>query len=235
MAESETSVAIVTGASSGIGRCTAQRLVEAGYRVVLAARTESKLNEAVEQIGSERAEPHPCDVTDAEQVEGLIEKTAEDHGRIDVLANVAGMVMSKPLAKCTQEDWQQMVDVNLTSVFTATRAVWPVFQKQKSGQIVNFSSMASKDPFPGFGIYATVKVGVNMLTMMTAQEGKRIGVRSVCLAPGAVETPMLRSIFSEKQVPADQALDPDELASIVRDCVTGERDYESGQTLFVNR
>jgi len=229
---SDQPVAIVIGASSGIGRNTALRLAEADYRTVLLARRRDKLEELASEIGPS-AWPIECDVTDAEALEREIGAVAEQWGRIDALANIAGMALLKPLAETTLDEWRQMVDVNMTATFAATRAVWPTFARQKSGVIVNISSMASKDPFPGFGVYATVKAAVNMLTYMTGQEGRKIGVRAVCIAPGAVETSMLRSLFSEKQVPSDKAMDPDRLACRIRDCITGAEEVDNGQTIFV--
>ncbi len=225
--------AIVTGASSGIGRATAIRLAEADFRTVLLARSEDKLKELAADIGPS-AWPLPCDVADPAAIDQAVGQVAEQWGRIDALANIAGKALLKPIAQTEVEEWRQMVDVNLTSVYAATRAVWPVFTQQKSGMIVNVSSMAAKDPFPGFGVYATVKAAVNMFTHMTAQEGKKIGVGAVCIGPGAVETPMLRGMFTEKQVPADKALEPDQVAQLIRDCITGDRAFTPGETIYVN-
>lgn len=232
---SDTPIAIVTGASSGIGRAVAQSLHEAGYHVVAAARTESKLSELADELGGERVTVKPTDLADADQVTQLVESTAADLGRLDLLANVAGHAVLKPLADTSVDEWRECFEVNLTASFVATKAAWPTFGAQKSGLIVNFSSMASKDPFPGFGAYAAAKVGVNMLTLMTAREGEKIGVRSVCIAPGAVETPMLRGMFDEKAIPKDQALEPSALADLTVKLATGKREFQSGQTIFISK
>ncbi len=225
-------IAIVTGASSGIGRATAIRLAEADYRTVLLARSEDKLNDLAADIGP-GARPIVCDVSDGPALQRTVERVAAEFGRIDALVNIAGMALLKPLADCRLDEWRQMVDVNLTAVFAATTAAWPTMQARGAGCIVNISSMASKDPFPGFGIYATVKAGVNMLTHMTGQEGRKVGIRAVCIAPGAVETPMLRSLFNESQLPPDKAMPPDRLACLIRDCITGDHAFEPGQTIYV--
>jgi NAD(P)-dependent dehydrogenase (short-subunit alcohol dehydrogenase family) len=192
-------------------------------------------DQIAERHGENRVLVAPTDVSDPEQAEALIEQAVDRFGRIDLLANIAGKALLKPLASTEVEEWREMVDANLSSAFYTTKAAWPTFKRQKSGFIVNFSSMASKDPFKGFGVYATVKVGVNMLTMMTAREGKSIGLRAVCIAPGAVETGMLRSMFSTDAVPEEKSLDPMQVAELIRDCVSGKREFDPGQTLFVER
>jgi len=231
----ETPIAIVTGASSGIGQATARSLHKADYHVVVAARTEAKLSALAEELGGDRVTVKPTDLLDADQVTQPVESTAADLGRLDVLANVAGQALLKPLANTSVDEWRACFEINLTASFVATKAAWPTFRKQKAGLVMNVSSMASKDPFPGFGAYASAKVGVNMLTLMTAREGEKIGVKAVCIAPGAVETPMLRGMFNEKTIPKDQSLEPQALADLIVKLVTGEREFQSGQTIFISR
>jgi len=128
----------------------------------------------------------------------------------------------------------QVIDTNLTSVVHLTAAVWPHLRKSDEhagGVIVNVSSMASFDPFPGFALYAAAKIGVNMFTLCTGREGAEHGIRAVCIAPGAVETSMLRGLFDESVIPPDKALSPDAVAACIADCITGRRDYESGETI----
>lgn len=227
-------VAIITGASSGIGLAAAKLLAEAGYRLALASRTQAKLDEAAAEIDGETF-VHACDVGEFEQAEELVKATHEHFGRVDALVNNAGTAYLKSIAETTAEQWRSNVDVNLTSVFATTRAVWPIFQQQESGIIANVSSMASKDPFPGLGVYGAAKVGVNMLTLVAAREGAELGITTVCIAPGAVETPLLRSMFDEKKVPAKFTLQPDEVATTIRDCITGQRAFTSGETIFMSR
>lgn len=228
-------VAIVTGASSGIGRALATLLVQRGHHVVLAARTEQKLEELANVLGSDLTSVHACDVGNAQQVESLVTQTVEKHGRLDVLANIAGMALLKPIEQTTLEEWQRVMDVNATSAFVATKAAWPTFKSQKSGFVANLSSMASGDPFPGFGAYGAAKAAVNLVTRMTAMEGEKIGVRAVCIAPGAVETPMLRGMFDEKMIPTDKTLSPEELAELIVGCLDGTRPFDPGETIFVSR
>ncbi len=237
---SNQNVAVITGGGSGIGRAAAVALAEQDYAVVLAGRTESKLKETAdlitEQVGDDPPVlTKPADVTDAEQAEELVDAATEEFGRLDALVNVAGFAQVAALEKSTADLWRKMIDTNLSSVIYLTTAAWPVFKEQGRGMVVNVSSMAARDPLPGFALYAAAKVGVNMFTLMTAREGKDIGVKAVCVAPGAVETEMLRGMFDEKMVPADQCLAPEDVAAVIRDCITGDRKFTSGESIFVNR
>lgn len=225
-------VAIVTGAGSGIGRATAARLAAAGHHVVLAARTEAALRETADQIEGDAALVRPTDVSDPDACSALLADVTEQCGRLDVLANVAGYAELSPIRETTNDMWRTTIDANLSSVLYLTRAAWPLMSRA-GGIIINISSVAAKDPFPGFAAYATAKAGLNMLTLMTAREGESSGVKAVGIGPGAVETPMLRGLFSTDQLPESATLDPDDIAVAVRDVVTGARSFTSGETFYI--
>jgi NAD(P)-dependent dehydrogenase (short-subunit alcohol dehydrogenase family) len=230
-------VAIVTGGSSGVGRQTGRLLAAAGYAVALAARSEDKLDEAVAEAQADAADGArviavPTDVTDPDAVDRLIERVIDELGGLHALCNVAGDAPLCPIHAIEPDAWRRCVDVNLSAIVYTTRAAWEPLKKQ-GGTIVNVSSMASIDPFKGFAMYAAAKVGVNMFTKATADEGSNAGIKAVCLAPGAIETPMLRANFSENAIPRANALDPADLAQIIVDLITGARDYQSGETLVV--
>jgi len=231
---SDVPVALVTGGSSGIGRAVAQRLAGQGYRLVLVARHVRGLEEVASELETETAVAS-ADVGELEEAGKIMDMVRDRFGRLDVLVNNAGMAHLKTLKDATLDEWHEMLSVNASSVFAMTKAAWPLFADQKAGMVVNISSMAAKDPFPGLGLYGACKAAVNLLTLVTAREGKSIGLKAVCIAPGAVETPLLRSMFSEKQVPASAALDPDEVAEVVHHCVTGEREFERGETIYVSK
>lgn len=232
-------VAIVTGGGSGIGRAVALQLAESGYRIALTGRTGARLEETAAQINGSppEAEPivFPADVSVPAQVHELVEHVVAQAGRIDALVNVAGFAGLRTIEQTDPDFWQRMIDVNLSSVVHLTREAWPHLVSEPGRIVVNISSMASRDPFPGFAAYAAAKAAVNMFTLVTAREGKRAGLRSVCIAPGAVETDMLRSMFDEKTLPSDQALSPDEVARLIVDCITGRRSFDSGQTIFIHK
>ncbi|MBI1372825.1 MAG: SDR family NAD(P)-dependent oxidoreductase [Phycisphaera sp.] len=232
--------AIVTGAGSGIGRAVALRLARAGWSVALAGRTDATLRETAEAIREATGNGvdtliQPTDVADATQCEAMIATVEARYGRIDAVVHSAGFVAMASLAATDASTWRQSIDVNLSAAMYLTHHAWRLFRKQRSGVVVNVSSMASVDPFPGLGAYATAKAGLNMLTRVTATEGAEIGVRAVAVAPGAVETPMLRGLFDEAAIPRSATLAPDDVAELIVGCVTGERDFVSGQTITIVR
>ncbi len=232
------SVAIVTGAGSGIGRATAMRLAKAGHTVVLVGRTLAKLHETIRQVEDEMANPprlavQHMDITDPHAVDTLIDATVESFGHIDALVNVAGYASLKSVSEISPDAWRKTVDTNLSSVVYLTQAAWSHLARADNAIVVNVSSMASKEPFPGLGLYAAAKIGVNMLTKVTANEGKDKGIRAVAVAPGAVETPMLRDMFDTAMLPEDKTLTPDDVASLITACITGERSFEPGETIFL--
>lgn len=234
MNEYELPVAIITGAGSGVGRDLAVLMSEAGYRCVLAARTLSALEEtealAASEVPGAECLPVPTDVADPSAVQALIDQTLERFGRIDALANVAGYAPLQPIQRIEDETLKTCTAVNFDAVVYTTRAVWPTFKSQKSGVFCNVSSMGAFDPFTGFNIYGAMKAAVNIFTKATADEGKRLNINAYCIAPGAIETPMLRKNFSEKAIPAENTLDPLDVAAAIRDCLTGKTDMQSGET-----
>jgi 3-oxoacyl-[acyl-carrier protein] reductase len=226
----EDKIAIITGAGSGIGRAAAVQLGDAGYCVVLVSRSRNKLEQTAELVQGETF-VCPADLSDPRAITMLTEDVLASFGRVDALVNVAGCAQLLSIDQITPENWRQTIDVNLSAAVLLTAALWPTFKTQNSGVVVNVSSMASIDPFPGFSIYAAAKTGLNMFTQCTAQEGEPIGVRAVSIAPGAVETPLLRSMFDEQTIPTDKTLAPDAVAAVICGCVTGERVFENGKTI----
>ena len=229
-------VAIVTGAGSGIGRATGILLARSGYHLTLVSRSRDKLEETADLAGQTAAPGVACfvaptDLRDVTATSTLAQQTFERFGRLDAIANVAGDAPMMPIEQVTPDAWRYCIDVNLSAVVHLTASAWPIFRAQGSGVIVNISSMASIDPFPGLAIYAAAKAGLNMFTQCTAQEGQPIGVKAVAIAPGAVETPMLRALFDEDTIPPNNTLDPDEVAKMIMDCITGERAFEPGETI----
>ncbi|MEM7681470.1 MAG: SDR family oxidoreductase [Planctomycetota bacterium] len=228
--------AIVTGAGSGVGRDLALLLAEEGLRVVMVARTESKLREAEAFIRSEgtptaELEVRPCDVSDSHAVKSLVDGVAEAFGGVDYLANVAGAAPIQPIERIEDDALRANLAVNFESVVYLTRACWPYFKKQKAGAVCNVSSMAAFDPFRGFNMYGAAKAAVNLFTKATADEGQRLGIRAAAVAPGAIETPMLRQNFSTKAIPETNTLDPLDVAAVIRDVLLGRREVEPGGTI----
>ncbi len=234
MNETEIPVVIITGAGSGVGRDLALLMAEAGYACVLAARTKSALESTAAFCSAEvpgcKTLIVPTDVADPAQVNQLIQTTLKHLGRIDALANIAGYAPLQPIQRIEDETLQRCTAVNFNAVVYTTRAVWPTFKAQKSGVVCNVSSMGAFDPFTGFNIYGAMKAAVNIFTKATADEGKRLNVNAYAIAPGAIETPMLRANFSEKAIPKEGTLDPMDVAAAISKCLTGKTDMQSGET-----
>jgi len=246
-----TPTAIITGAGSGIGRATALRLAGMGFAIALVGRTTETLKTVAAEIAPRGPAPLiiPANVSKPEQVESMVQRTFKHFGRIDVLINNAGMAPAVSLADLTPKLWQEILDTNLSSAFYATRAVWPIMKAQHAsptpttppipdamgGVIINISSMAAKDPFPGLGAYAVAKIGLNMLSQVTAREGDSVGIRAIAIAPAAVETPMLRKFVGDQPIDPNQILHPDDIAAAITDFITGPLRHSSGETLYLHR
>lgn len=227
-------VIILTGAGGGIGRATAVELCRRGATVVLVGRTRSSLDETA-ALCDARGVVRCADVTDSPAVTRLIDSVVADFGRLDGLVNNAGVAPLRPITETTDELWRQTIDTNLSAAFYLCRAAWPVFAQQRRGVVVNLSSESARDPFLGFSAYGAAKAGLNTLTIALAAEGKPHGIRVHGVAPGAVETPLLRSIVSAEQFPTDQTLDPADVARVIADCINGPLRHTSGETIYLNR
>jgi len=248
-------VAIVTGAGRGIGRAIAQRLAAAGAAVAVASRTTSEIDETrrlIEKAGG-RAVAIPADVTKEPDVQRLVEQTRAAFGRIDILVNNAGVA---PLAKIEEMQpaaFDAVVATNIRAVYLCSRAVWPDliksaatcgtgvspvnsaagFQPVGGGTIINISSMASFDPFPGFAAYGAAKAFVNIYTKALATEGAPQGIRVYAIAPGAVETSMLRGRFPD--YPSEKTLSPVDVAALVESLLSPLCSHKSGETITIKK
>lgn len=237
---SPTPVAVITGAGSGIGRATALALGARGWRVVLAARTEGALRETADLVrkgapGAPDPIVIPTDVAEPDQVRALIDRAHAGAGRLDALVNNAGLATLLPIAKTDERAFLESLQVNSVAPALAILRAWPHFAAQRSGCVVNVSTMGTSDPFPGFFAYAAAKASVNLMARSCALEGKSIGVRAFAVAPAAVETPMLRSLFDLRTVPSKACLTPEDVARVIVDCVLGQRDADNGKTIFLAR
>src|SRR5438552_200676 len=180
-------VAVVTGASSGIGEATARRLAEAGYAVVLAARREDRIAELASELGGESIAV-ATDVADEKACRALIERAKSELGRLDVLVNNAGVMLLGPIQGTDTDEWRQMVNVNLLGLMYCSQAAIPVMQEQGSGFIVNVSSVAGRVARLGSGVYNATKWGVVAFTESLRQEALNSNIRVAVVEPGFVET-----------------------------------------------
>ena len=189
-------LAVVTGASRGIGAATAEAMAAAGAHVVLAARDREALDEIAARIRDSGGEatPAPTDVSKAGDVERLF-ADVEGMGSLAALVCAAGALKSVPFAEITPEVWAEILDVNLTGSFLCCREAFIAMRRSGEGRIVNFASLSgvyATEKFPGLAAYNVSKYGVIGLTEAIAAEGKEHGISAVCISPGAVDTAMLR-------------------------------------------
>jgi NAD(P)-dependent dehydrogenase (short-subunit alcohol dehydrogenase family) len=234
----QTRVSIITGASRGIGLATAQRFARNGFAIVAAARGEAALRDAADTIRAETAPPADVETiaADAGSPAGARQIAAaamKRFGRIDVLVNNAGAAATNPIPGFDDATFSLLLSANVASVFLMTREVWPIMQRQRGGTIVNISSIASIDSFPGFTVYGACKSWVNAFTKAAAEEGRQHNIRVLAVAPGAVETRMLRDAFPN--FPSDQTLDPQDVAAAIDACCDPRLIHATGATLFVRK
>jgi NADP-dependent 3-hydroxy acid dehydrogenase YdfG len=189
MSEMESKVVIITGASSGVGEATACRLGASGAKLMLAARREDRLKDlvaAIEKTGGTVAY-RVTDVADRAQVQALAEATLETYGRIDVLVNNAALMPVSPLDQIKVDEWDQIIDVNLKGVLYGIAAVLPTMRQQKSGHVINLSSIGGHKVFPGAAVYCATKYAVRAISEGLRLESKG-EIRSTIISPGAVAT-----------------------------------------------
>lgn len=223
--------AIITGAGSGIGLATAQLLAGAGYRLLLVGRDRTKLEAAAKACGN--AGILVANLEKSSEAERVIDEGLKILGRIDVLVNNAGWTPLKPIGEHSASDIERVFQVNAISPCVAIARVFPHMVSHGDGCIVNVSSMATADPFPGLYAYAAAKASVNLMVKSCVNEGASQGIRAFALAPGAVETPLLRSLFAENTLPKNRTLKPEAVAKVIADCILGKRDSENGATIFL--
>lgn len=183
--------ALITGASSGIGRATALAFAQSGIDLVLVSRSQPKLEEVANEAANFGVETkiYPIDLSEVTQVRSKIAQIATE-GEIDILVNSAGMGYTGSLVETSLADWQSVIDLNLTSVFQCIQGVLPGMRQRQRGIIVNVTSVAGHQVFPDWGAYCVSKFGLVALTKTLAEEERAHGIRVVNLAPGSVNTPI---------------------------------------------
>jgi len=193
-------VAVVTGASSGIGEATVRSLAAEGAAVVAGARRKERLHGLVEEVTRDggKAIAVECDLTDGQQAHALVDRAIGEFGRIDILVNNAGVMLLSKVEKGLSDEWRQMFDVNVLGLLYATDAAVEAMKRQGSGHIVNVSSVAGRKTRPTGGVYSGTKFAVNAISEAMRQELLEDGIRITIVEPGAVATELTDHITDEE-------------------------------------
>jgi 3-oxoacyl-[acyl-carrier protein] reductase len=233
--------ALVTGATGGIGGAIARALHARGATVAISGRQVDKL-EALAADLKERVHVVPCDLANKPQVAGLIDEAVKKLGRLDILVNNAGLTRDNLFMVMKDEQWDEVIAVNLTSTFMLMRAASRSMMRAKTGygRIINISSVSGIIGNPGQGNYAASKAGMIGMTKSLAREVASRGITANCIAPGFIATPMTEAL-NEKQtatikdaIPAQKFGTPDDIAAAAIYLASPEASYMTGQTLHVN-
>lgn len=237
-------VALVTGASRGIGRAIALAFAEAGGAVACAARAEADVRATAEAIrgAGGRAEAFRLDVTRAEEVAAVMDGVERALGPVDVLVNNAGVTLEKPTLEVTDAEWERVLATNLTAMFRLSRAVAPGMIARGRGKIINVGSMYGALGVPRYAAYCASKAAVDGLTRSLATEWARHGIQVNCLAPGYVNTDIPRAALADdktralflSRVPARRIGEPEEIAALAVYLASPAADFMTGQTVYLD-
>ncbi|MFD2616919.1 3-oxoacyl-[acyl-carrier-protein] reductase [Terrilactibacillus laevilacticus] len=239
----EGKVALVTGASRGIGRAIALTLAKAGASVVVNyAGNQALAEKVVEEAKSYgvKASLYQCNVADTKAVQDMIKSIVESYGRLDILVNNAGITRDTLLMRMKEDDWDSVLSINLKGVFNTTKAVTRQMMKQKSGRIINVSSVVGIIGNPGQANYVAAKAGVIGLTKSTARELAPRNITVNAIAPGFIATDMTEDLPEEikeqmkKQIPLNYFGEPDDVAAVVKFLASEDSRYMTGQILNID-
>ena len=235
-------VAVVTGSARGIGKAIAEKLAKLGYKIVICDINEEQIQTTVEEFAraGTSAIGVKVDVTKTDDVENLFAKTLEAFGRVDVLVNNAGITKDTLLIRMQEADWDAVLAVNLKGTFLCTRAAAKIMMKQRSGKIVNISSVVGVMGNVGQSNYAASKGGMIAFTKSAAKELAARGITVNAVAPGYIETEMTKVLPEEvkdnflKLVPLKRPGKPEDVAEIVAFLASPASDYVTGQVIHVD-
>lgn len=231
--------ALITGASGGIGEAIAHALHQAGATVALSGTRVEPLEALAAELGS-RAHVLPCNLSDAEAVEALPKQAIEAMGAVDILVNNAGITRDQIFMRMSDDEWQSVLDVNLTSTMRLCRGVMRPMMKARWGRIINITSIVGTTGNPGQANYAASKAGMVGLTKSIAYEVASRGITANAVAPGFIATAMTDKLTDDQKgainakIPAARMGVPEEIAAAVLYLASPEAGYVTGTTLHVN-
>ncbi|MEJ7452387.1 SDR family oxidoreductase [Staphylococcus xylosus] len=214
MSELKNKVAIVTGASSGIGASIAEILSQHGVKVVLTGRNETRLSDVAKQLrenSQSEIDTHIVDVTQKDEVAKLVKETENKFGRVDILVNSAGLMLSSAITDGDVEAWENMIDVNVKGTLYGINAVLPIFLNQSTGHIINIASISGFEVTKQSTLYSASKAAVHTITQGLEKELAKTGVRVTSISPGMVDTPL----SGNTDWGSRKKLDPQDIAEAV--------------------
>lgn len=232
-------VALVTGATGGIGAAIARALHGAGATVGLTGTREAVLAKLADELG-DRAAVLPADLGSVDAAEALIETAEEKNGPLDILVNNAGVTRDGLLVRMSDEDWDTVINLNLSAQFRLSRAALRGMMRRRSGRVIGISSVVGAMGNPGQANYAASKAGMIGFSKAVAKEVAPRGITVNCIAPGFIETPMTDALNDKQKeailsmVPAGRLGQADEIAAAVVYLASSESSYITGQTLHIN-
>ena len=235
-------IAIVTGASQGIGKIIAFELAKSGAHVVCISRNKKAIESTVDEItqNNGKASTFPCDVSDSDAFMKIILEIIEKNDKIDILVNNAGITRDSILVRMSNEDWDDVINTNLKGAFSCTKAVMRYMMKNKFGRIINITSIVGLTGNAGQANYAASKAGLIGMTKSIAKEVASRGITANCIAPGWIETSMTDILNEEvknkllSQIPVGKIGSPDDIANTVIFLASDEAGYITGQTITVD-
>ncbi|MBF39844.1 MULTISPECIES: 3-oxoacyl-ACP reductase FabG [Idiomarina] len=235
----ENKVALVTGASRGIGKAIAQQLVQQGATVI-GTSTSDKGAAAISDYLGDKGKGIALNVTDADSVQETVKSLEKEFGSIDILVNNAGITRDNLMMRMKNDEWNSVIDTNLTAIFRVCKAVVRGMMKRRNGRIINISSVVGTTGNPGQVNYCAAKAGLVGFSKSLAKEVAARGITVNCVAPGFIDTDMTKALTEEQKesifanIPAARLGKPDEIASAVTFLASDGAAYITGETIHVN-